>query len=295
MAQVKKPKPVFPVKRQPTELPEDAPSWPLLRAYAPWRDCWNATGCGSAMVLRQAEDGRIALAVANAVLISGGMTVVLGGGFTTQTDVDAFLARMGDRLPPWEVATAEVAGDFAWGARALAESYGTKFDERIETFFRMFPPAQAATPADRVARLLGEGGLTPGNLAEIVKRNYKPDLPVDGREPRVQTAMTFRVGNSKRTSSAIEDAAPEFAKKGKEFVWTRESPKEHRSAMARAGRRQVLGSIRIEEGGILRAQAETLTMSAVLANKIRRLASQDLRLEKVDWTNPTASEKNEKP
>ncbi len=294
MARVKKPKPVFPAKRQPSELPEDAPSWPLLRAYAPWRDCWNATGCGTAMVLRQAGDGRIALVAANAVLISGGMTVALGGGFATQTDVDAFLARMGDRLPPWEEATAEVAGDFAWGARALAESYGTRFDERIETFFKLFPPAKAKAKADRIARLLGEGGLTPAKLAELVKRNYKPDPPDNGREPRVDTALTFRVGDSSRTLSALKDAAPEFAKKGKEFVWTSEPPKERRSALARSAKRQVLGSVRIEEDCILRAEAQTLTMSAVLANKIRRLASQELRLEKVDWTFPAVRKKKEK-
>jgi len=54
-----------------------------------------------------------------------------------------------------------------------------------------------------IARLVGDGGLTPAALLEIVKRNHRPDAPDDGLEPMVVTTMVFRIGDYRSTLRAL--------------------------------------------------------------------------------------------
>jgi hypothetical protein len=291
MSLPKKLKPSLPRKRgkPANELPADAHTWPILHAYAPWRDCWNATGCGAVIIIRHAPDGRYGVAAGNIILMSGGVSIVFGRTFDSLAEVDEFLADMDRILAPWGEADPEVVGEYAWGARALTKSYGSEFDGRAEALFQMFPPVRG-TSAQRIARLLGDGGLTPPALAAIVKRNCRPDAPDDGREPMVITTLAFRIGDYRSTLRAMRAAEPDFSEvEEHEFVWTREYPKGHWSPFAGSGQRQILGSACLEEGGILKAEAKTLSMSAVLVSKVRKLARGDLRIEKVEWSDLTAT------
>ncbi len=270
-------------------LARDAHTWPLLRAQAPWRSCWDATGCGSAAVLRRAPDGRIGLAAMNVLLMSGGLSVAFGLTLGSEAEADDFLAEMDGTLAPWEDSPVEAASAFAWGARALAESHGALFDARMDSLLRMFPRPDGAQ-ASIVERLVGAGGMTPAALAEIVRRNYRPDLSDDGREPMIVTTMSFRVGHHARTLAALRRARPEFDEEASHeddlaFGWSREYPRNHWSPLARLGGRQVLGSVRLARDGSLKADARSLSMAAALASKMRKLAGGDVRLERADWTD----------
>jgi hypothetical protein len=296
MSRLKKSKPTRPAtrKRPPHDLPADAHTWPILHAYAPWPDCWNATGCGAVIVIRQALDGKYGVAAGNIILMNGGMSIVFGRMFDSLAVVDQFLTDMNRILAPWEEADPEVVAEYAWGARALRESYGSEFVGPADALFRMFPPARG-TSAQRIARLVGDGGLTPAALLEIVKRNHRPDAPDDGLEPMVVTTMVFRIGDYRSTLRALRAAEPDLSEGEKhEFVWTREYQEGHWSPFAGSGQRQILGSVSIEKSGILTAEAKTLSMSAVLVSKVRKLARCDIQLGKVEWRDLTAMTRNKK-
>jgi hypothetical protein len=269
-------------KKKPPKPPPDAPTWPLLRAYGPWRDCWSATACGSACVLRQAPDGRLAVAVFAIELIHGGLQ--LAGSYLLKSDEtpDSYLARLRGIFPPMAPATLEEAANFAWAARALSESNNASTDH-FDLEFSMLP-APKKTPEALVSWLMH--GATPDKLSAICQRNFEPDLPM-GQEAMCITTMTLAIPDLDAAIGALRDAEPNFSEdEDRGFVWTREYPKGHWSGMAGSGNRQVIGSLRLH-GDRLVGEANTLTMAWVLAAKLRDMIP-EVQITGTDWKDTAA-------
>src|SRR5579859_7408231 len=80
----------------------EAQTWPVWRAWGPWRDCWEATACGSVMIVRESPDGRFAAAASNISLITGGLNIVLSRACDSRDDLDEFLEQVEGILGPRE-------------------------------------------------------------------------------------------------------------------------------------------------------------------------------------------------
>lgn len=281
MARFKKPR--SSAKKKPPKPPPDAPTWPLLRAYGPWRDCWSATACGSVCALRQAPDGRVVVAVFAIELIHGGLQ--LAGSYLLEPDEtpDSYLARLKNLFPPMAPTSLEEAANFAWAARILSEGNGAATDH-FDLEFSMLP-APKKTP-DALATWLLHGA-TPDKLADICIRNFEPDVPM-GQEAMCITTMTFAVPDLDAAIRALRGAVPDFSEDEEEgFVWTREYPEGHWSPMAKSGNRQVIGSVRLRDGKLV-AEVNTLTMGWVLATKLRDMIP-DVRIAETEWKDTAAA------
>ncbi|MBI5545555.1 MAG: hypothetical protein HY901_16845 [Deltaproteobacteria bacterium] len=282
MARFKKPKSSS-AKKKPPKPPPDAGTWPLLQAYAPWRDCWSATACGGACVLRRAPDGRVAAAVFAIELIHGGLQYA--GSYLLEPDEtpESYLARLKGVLPPMALSSPEDAANFAWAARAFSEREGACTDH-FDFEFSMLPEPRK-TPEALVSWLLH--GATPDRLSDICQRNFEPGLPT-GQEAMCLTTMTFAVPDLDAAIAALRSAEPDFSEdEQKAFVWTREYPKGHWSGMAGSGHRQVIGSIGLR-GGQLVAEVNTLTWGWVLALKLRDMVP-EVRIVGADWKDTAAA------
>jgi hypothetical protein len=64
-------------------------------------DCFRATGCGTAGVLRQAPDGSLTSAFFTIKLIRGGLTGAFGNNGTDDAETEAALRTMGADQRRW--------------------------------------------------------------------------------------------------------------------------------------------------------------------------------------------------
>jgi hypothetical protein len=162
-------------------LPAGVESWPIVHAYVPARNVWEATGLGTAGVIRQQPDGRCSSAFFVIGLLEHGLRMAFGDRDKTLAEIEESLVRLRDNFPFCEEGPVELAASFAWGARALSEAEGYFFPER--------DPAQ-------VGPGLGFGG--GGGLEDLhrlrgeavaIEPGPEPDLHlgrgIGGREGRV--------------------------------------------------------------------------------------------------------------
>ncbi len=272
-----------------TPLPPGAESWPVVRAFVPVRNVWEATGLGTAGVIRQQPDGRYASAFFALELLEHGLKMTFGGRDESLAKVEADLAGLVRRFPPCEEGPVELAASFAWGARAFSEAEGYPFPEHELDRFYGLMPQPPGKQRDWVARLAGPGGLTPHGLLRAIRENPQPDDLPDGKEVLILTEMTFEIADAAAAVAALGRAGPEFIPKGEgrdeeEFTWTRPYPRNHWSPLKWMGGRQILGGVRVT-GRELVAQAKTLSMAAKLVEGLHELLGGGaLRLQGSRWS-----------
>src|SRR5437667_10115412 len=83
--------------RQQRQSTPDYSAWPLVRAYVPMEDCFRATGCGTAAVVRRRPDGTLISSFFDLQLMDGGLKDVFGKDeHPDEADVDELIKAMAD-------------------------------------------------------------------------------------------------------------------------------------------------------------------------------------------------------
>lgn len=270
-----------------TPLPVGVETWPIVRAYTPVKNVWEATGCGTAGVIRQQPDGRYASAFFVIELLEHGLRAVFGGRDETLAKIDEDFARLRDSFPACEEGPAELAASFAWGARALSDAEGYSFSQsHLDRFYGLMP-RPVGSQRRWVEVLVGSGGLTPEGLVRVIRANPQPDDVPEGQEVIILTEMTFGIPDPERALAALRRASPEFEAAGVDgtaevFTWQRPYPKGHWSPLRALGGRQILGSVRVTDRELV-AEAKTLSMAAVLVAKLHGMLGGELRLKGSRW------------
>lgn len=273
-------------RRKVAKPPPDASTWPLLRAYGPWRDCWAATACGSAGVLREAPDGRVAAAVFAIELIHGGLQAAGSALLASAEEAEDYLNKLRHLMPPMAPASLEEAANFVWAARALAESHDA-FSDQLQLELSMLPERRE-TPEELIAWLLHS--VTPERLSDICQRNFNPNI-APGQEAMCITRMTFVIPDADAAIASLRGADPAFTETEEQsFVWTRKYPKGHWSPMANSGNRQIIGSVRLR-GGRLVGEVNALTMGWVLATTLQDMIP-EVQIAEAEWKDLTAMTKD---
>ncbi len=204
----------------------------------------------------------------------------MAGGNLLESEPAAedYVAQLKDLLPPMALSSLEEAASFVWAARALSISNGVAFDDSLDSFLSLVP--KPSKPSGELISWLFHDA-TPTNLAQIARRNQRPDVP-EGQEVVCFTTLTFAVPSMHEALDVLRDAEPDFSEEDRDvFVWTREYPKGHWSPFAGPGRRQILGSVRTRSGNLV-GEAKTLTMACVLASKMRNMVP-EVRIVGADW------------
>lgn len=264
-------------------LPPEAGSWPLVRAYAPVADVWQATGLGTAAVVRRQPDNRCVSAFFTIHLLDHGLQMVFGKSDATLEETDHLIASLRDEIPPMAESSIEEAALYAWGVFALSEIDGCSFPPDVLEQFLALVPRPAGSMVELRDALLGPGGPTPSALMEVIAANRMTgDMP-EGREVVILTEMTFDLSDPTSAVTRLRRAGPRFEQEDShQFCWTRPYPKGHWSPLAQLGGRQILGSVRVD-GDALIAESKTLSMAARLAAILKDMFGDTLRLRGTRW------------
>jgi hypothetical protein len=270
-------------------VPDGVDGWAVEKAYVPVDEAWRATGIGTAGVVRRDGDARLHSAFFWIDLHESGLVGIFGKRDMTERDHERFVKKILPDVPPCVEGPVELASAYIWGARALTESSGAGFPAELqEAHFALVPrPAGSASAWKR--RLVGRGGLAPDDLVRMTTRNPVPaDMP-DGKDIIIITEMTFDVQDHEGAIRLLRDERPEFRLVGEEdgeaeFVRTRPYGKGHWSPLALHGGRQTTGEILVGPSG-LKASANTLSMAASLAGKLKQILGERITLRSTTWTD----------
>jgi len=66
------------LRAEPVKSLNGCDEWPIVRAYVPPEDCWQSTGFGTAGIVRQQPDGKLASSFFIMGLTRGGLMNVFG-------------------------------------------------------------------------------------------------------------------------------------------------------------------------------------------------------------------------
>ncbi len=267
----------------------DRRSWPVVRGYVPVEDCFRATGCGTAGVLRRAPDGSLTSAFFTIELIRGGLTGAFGKSGTDYETTEAELGAMGASIPSLEPGPVDLAARYIWGAYAWSLERGHRWPTSMKSRYLDVAPLPEGTTDSWLEQFAGPNGLLPSKLVEIARRytSALDDIP-DGKELVVFTTIAFALDDAEVAVRKLRKSKPDFTEEDSEgdtvrFAWTREYPKGHWSPLSRLGGRQSLGSVEISKAGALTAQAKTLAMAAVLIGRLRHEIGPGLRMLRSEW------------
>ena len=265
-------------------LAPDRASWPVARAYVPLRDAWQASGYGTAGVIRVGPNGQAAASFFVLNLSQQGISSMFGRDVDSLTAATKLLTGAQGLVPPYEEGPVELAAEYVYGAWAFAEQSGASWPPgQTEQFLALMPRPEGGR-AQWLARLTGAGGLTPPELLHALLENPEPEDMPEGRERMLPTTMTFALEHL--AGEHLRSAAPAFRfqntdGEGESYDWTREYPKGHWSG--RKGR-QVLGHVLVRPGELV-ARAFTLSMAARLVGELKVLMGERIRLVHTDWKN----------
>ena len=274
----------------------EAHEWPIVRAYVPVPDVWQATGLGTAAIVRRQPDGKSAYAMFPIKLLERGIDMLLGKHDLSEQELDEELADLRDVFPPFEEGPPELAADYIWGARAYGEAEGFRFPPSQEAPFLALVPRPPGSAQEWRERLVGRGGLAPPGLMRIVRQNaVETDLP-GNMEVVVFTEMTFDLDDARAAAERVRTGAPDaqgyrFNEMDPDrdevaaFDWVRPYPKGHWSPLRLLGGMQILGSVSITEGALV-AEARTLSMAARLAGMLKARLGEGIRLQETRWSTP---------
>lgn len=265
-------------------LAPDRAIWPVVRAYVPLRDAWQASGYGTAGVIRVGPNGQAAASFFVLNLSQQGITSMFGQDVDSLTAATKLLTGAQGLVPPYEEGPVELAAEYVYGAWALAEESGASWPPGQTAQFLALMPRPEGGRAQWLARLTEAGGLTPPELLRTLHENPEPEGIPASQERMFPTTMTFALEHS--TGEHLRSAAPAFRFERMDgeierYDWTREYPKGHWSG--RKGR-QVIGHVLVRPGELV-ARAFTLSMAARLVGELKVLMGERIRLVHTDWKN----------
>ena len=159
----------------------DRRSWPVVRAYVPVEDCFRATGCGTAGVLRRAPDGSLTSAFFTIELIRGGLMGAFGKNGTDDAETEAALRTMGASIPSLEPGSVDLAARYIWGAYAWSLERGRRWPTGMRKRYLDVAPLPDGTADSWLQQFAGPNGLLPPKLVEIARRNTSALDDIPGR------------------------------------------------------------------------------------------------------------------
>lgn len=265
-------------------LAPDRASWPVVKAYVPLRDAWQATGYGTAGVIRVGPNGKSAAAFFVLNLAQQGLHSMFGRDMDSLTAATKVLTGMQGLVPPYEEGPVELAAEYVYGAWAFAEKSGASWPPRQTARFLALMPRPEGGSAQWLARLTGTGGLTPPGLLRALLENPEPEGIPDSQERMLPTTMTFTLEQD--AGERLRSASPAFRFQKMDgetelYSFTREYPKGHWSG--RKGRQEI-GRVLVRPGELV-ARAFMLSMAARLVAELKELLGERIQLVHTDWKN----------
>jgi hypothetical protein len=269
--------------RSASPMRPDALTWPVARVLVPRPAVWQATGLGTAGVVRAQPDGRYASAFFVMSLEDHGLKGLFGKDDASMDEIDALLAGVHGLVPPWCDGPLALASEFAWGARSVSEAAGSEFPESdLRRYFGLLAPPPGAA-SDWHARLVGPGGLTPLELVEVIAAGPPADELPEGKAVAVFTNVTFDLFD---TADALQKLrAPEFVQEEsgtRGGLVVRTWMPTGGGARGRDAPRKMQGKVAIGSGE-LSATAMTLSMAARLLGTLEDLLGDSARPREVQW------------
>jgi hypothetical protein len=271
---------------------QDPLDWPVVRAWAPWRDAWAATANGTAAILRRRPDGGEAFAFFTLSMMEDGLTTAADKLDAAPGEFEKLLKQLGDSVPPFEEARPDVASAFVWGGYAAAIEAGLQWDRvpGIKQALALVakPPGKPHTWAD----MMWEDSISE-DLQQVILSSPGPDEVPEGKEVMILTTATFDIDDPARAAEVLRAAAPEVVHDGRRgdaelFSLTREYPKRHWSPLAKLGGRQVIAHVEVSLNAsepYLIVEGKTLSMTCVVMQRLRVLLGDGtFRLADVEWT-----------
>jgi hypothetical protein len=265
----------------------DERSWPIKRAYVPIDDVFRATGFGTAAVVRQRPDGKIAYAFFMISLLDEGIQAMFGKGDSNEEDFEELLTDSAPAMPPFEEGAPDLAAKYIWGAHALGLRAGYDNGPGAKPLLHLVPTL-SGTKDWWLQQLTGPNGLSSPGLVRFLREHPVPDDIPEDKEVMVWTTAAFLCEDPSEVRAELMRRGPEFIFNGADddgvgvFSWTREYPKQHWSPFSKLGGRQVLGSVKIYADHIT-ADAKVLSMAAILIGKLKKAFGEHIRLKETRW------------
>ncbi len=199
------------VSKNEESLPWGASSWPILRAYVPNPDVWQATGCATLGIVRRAPNGNCWSAYAPIQLSMGGIISVYGDEDKPEARIDDLHRSLGDMVPPSEVGSPDLAARIVWGAYAWSLSKGQAWPPLVtKRFLNLFPKLGGVSQWWLDQLIGGPDPLVPLALQEALQRiGVRDDLP-EGKEIAMTTLMNFTLPDPAGARAALAGDAENF-------------------------------------------------------------------------------------
>jgi hypothetical protein len=124
--------------------------WPVVRTYVPIEEVWQATGLGTAGVIREKSNGKWAVAFFWLSLMEDGLVSRFGDEDTTPEAVASLLEEIGTKIPPMQAGSIDQAAAYVWGAYVLSQTQA--FCCRLSTACGEHPVAVTCTSGQTAAR-----------------------------------------------------------------------------------------------------------------------------------------------
>ena len=282
---------------------ESVADWPIVVAYVPVPQVRQATGFGTAAIVREQPNGRAVYSLAVLGVAEGGLKIPGGKADVPRQaavpELEEFLQL--DHTPPSQPGPATLAGEFVWGALALSLDRGFSWGDRIGEMLNPFPRPPGLT-GDWMHRFIGPGGLVPDSLRELVDElphAAEEDLP-QGKELLVMTTVGLLVPDAQRLAELLDSAEPDITFTGqngsaRSYDITRPYPRGHWSPISMlGGARQNIGTLKLD-GDRVTIEAKTLSFAARHIHRLLKLYGPGLELRDARYWSPNQSARDPGP
>jgi hypothetical protein len=263
-------------------------SLPVIRAYVPVGDCWNATGLGTAGVVRQHPDGNVTYAFFWIHLLENGLKSAFGKDHEPIEEMESFLVELAPMMPPMEQGPVTLASKLIWGAYAFADSLGVAWPDEMNHFLGVVP-RPPGIKKEWKRRFSGRKGLAPAGLVDLVAKTPDwEDLP-EGKENAILTTTTFRLDDDETAVQMLQERKPEFVRSNDDddsvsFDWYRDPAGGGTGGIRLFRRRRYGGTVSIAPGR-LTVEVQTLSLGARLIGILKEMLGDQIVLENVTWQN----------
>ncbi|CAN5450428.1 hypothetical protein BH10PLA1_BH10PLA1_03190 [soil metagenome] len=273
------------LRADPTKSLAGCDDWPIVRAYLPPEDCWQSTGFGTAGIVREQPDGKLASSFFVMGLTRGGLMNVFGHIDSNWEEIEGDLRRQRHKMPPTTIGDPKLAARYIWGSYAWSLDDDLMWPDDLERQHLALIPPMSGSRNRWLGQFAGPTGLIPSDLYDLVK-SIDPMLEAeaDMPEPLVFTEITYAVSDQPKLLERFRSSAPHIAPMDQDldtvyFECTREFNPRKVMPLEPMRSRQPIGTLRIQ-GGKLLAEARSLSTAAYLIGKVREYAAELFEFEK---------------
>lgn len=269
---------------------EGCENWPIVRAYVPPEDCWKSTGFGTAGIVRQQPDGKLASTFFNLGLMRGGLMGVFGHVDSDWEEVERDLRIQRHQIPPTTIGESTIAARYIWGAYAWSLDENLIWPEDLETQHLALVPPLPGSRSRWMGQFAGPTGIIPPDLYDLIKAIDSGDEPVvEGKEPLVFTEIVYAVNDQAKLLENLRASAPHITPTDQDmdtvyFECTREFNAKRVMPLEPHRSRQAVGTVRLQ-GGKLLAEARSLSLAAYLIGKLREFVGEQIIFERTSWSD----------